>query len=430
MPNAEGPGILVRMATRLTLRLPDPAPRLRPVSILVVAQEWYSVHGGVSSFNRSLCRGLVEAGALVACLVPRCSTAERADAAAYGVELIESRPLPGGTDDQLQMRRPWLPWAWVPDIVAGHDRFTGPAALSLVEDHFPDAEFVVFLHVDPDELAPWRQGVEDDAAQLIEDRVRIQFELSARAHRVIAVGPRLHERMRRDLSVSPSAPEPLRFDPGFDHDAAPTRPPTPGRPIQVLVMGRVGDYEIKGLDLAAKALARAVRLCARPDLPVELLVRGAPPHERTLLDEMIRGWRGGADYRVTVRPFTTALGTLQQDLRRASLVLKPSRADSWGLVGAEAIAACTPVLVSDRGGLGSMLNDLPHVESARGLVVPVTFREREDVERWGHRIAAVLEDRDAAFARVAQVKRALAAERTWADSARQLLAARGEFDRV
>jgi len=387
------------------------------------------VHGGVSSFNRSLCRGLVEAGALVACVVPLCSAEERADAAAYGVDLVESAPLPGGTDGQLQMRRPRLPWVWHPDIVIGHDRFTGPAALSLAEDHFPGAAFVPFLHVDPDELAPWRQGMEDDAAQLIEDRVRIQFALSVRAHRVVAVGPRLHERMRRDLSVSPGTPVPLRFDPGFDHDVAPARPPTPGGPIQILVMGRVDDFAIKGLDLAAKSLARAVRLCARPDLAVELLVRGAPPSESARLDGMIRGWSGGADFRVTVRPFTTALGTLQQDLRRASLVLKPSRADSWGLVGAEGITASTPVLVSDRGGLGSMLNELSQVKSARGLVVPVTFREREDVERWGHRIAAVLEDRDAAFARVDQVKLALTAGRTWADAARRLLEACGGPDR-
>nr|WP_205328597.1 glycosyltransferase family 4 protein [Glycomyces sp. YM15] len=378
----------------------------------------------MSSFNRSLCRGLVEAGALVACLVPRCSAEERADAAAPGVALVESAPLPGGTDGQLQMRRPRLPW--VPDIIVGHDRFTGPAALSLAEDHFPSAAFVPFLHIDPDELAPWRQGAEDDAAQVIEARVRIQFELSLRAHRVVAVGPRLHERMRRDLSVSPGAPAPIRFDPGFDHDMSPARPPTPGEPVQILVMGRVDDYKIKGLDLAAKALAHAVGLCARPDLEVELLVRGAPPRESARLDGMIRDWKGGADYRVTVRPFTTVHGTLRQDLHRASLVLKPSRADSWGLVGAEAITACTPILVSGRGGLGTMLNGLPQVEGARSLVVPVTFREREDVERWGHRIAAVLEERSAAFARVAQVKVALAAERTWADSARRLLDACGD----
>jgi glycosyltransferase involved in cell wall biosynthesis len=70
-------------------------------------------------------------------------------------------------------------------------------------------------------------------------------------------------------------------------------------------------------------------------------------------------------------------------LLRASLVLMPSRAESFGLVGAEAVAAGTPVLVSDRSGLGALLTEVLPQDAATRIVLPVGSRGGEDITRWG-----------------------------------------------
>ena len=48
--------------------------------ILSVASEWFSYHGGLSTFNRSFCAALASAGHDVCCLVPRATPEELDDA--------------------------------------------------------------------------------------------------------------------------------------------------------------------------------------------------------------------------------------------------------------------------------------------------------------------------------------------------------------
>ena len=290
-----------------------------------------------------------------------------------------------------------------------------------VEDHFPTAARLHLVHMDPDELEWWRDGNAEDAGERAEHRARIEWELGRSATQVVAVGPRLHALWRRDLSVLPGTPEPLRIDPGLDpFDDAPRLPP-PGEPVQLLLLGRMTDYRIKGLDLAAQAVAHARALLPAGAPEIELLVRGAPPGESGPLRDRILAWAGDGGLRVTVRPFTTDAEYLRQDLMRATMVIMPSRAESFGLAGAEAIAAGTPTLVSDRSGLGMMLRELLPASRVARLVVPVGLRGHDDVVHWGHSIAALLADRDAAFLDAAHLRRALAARRTWRGAAQGLL---------
>ena len=390
-----------------------------PPVVLVVATEWFSAHGGLSTLNRRLCIALA-ARSTVLCLVPASSEAEREHAAGHRVRLVTARPLPGGTAEQALIRRPALPANVRPDVVIGHGRVTGGAAKVQAEDHFPGARRLQVVHVAPDELEWWRADRADDAGVRADDRTRIELELAADAYRTIAVGPRLDQLLWRDLSVFPGAIKPVRMDPGFDSAPTRARKPPPGSPVQILLMGRIEDHAIKGVDLAARALGSALPLCD-PRAEVELLVRGAPPGESSALREWIMRLAGGTGLRVTPRPFTTDAGHLKQDLLRASLVLMPSRAESFGLVGAEAVAAGTPVLVSDRSGLGSLLTEVLPREATTRIVLPVGSRGDEDITRWGHRIAAVLNDREAAFRNARAVQRTLARRRTWTAAANRVL---------
>jgi glycosyltransferase involved in cell wall biosynthesis len=388
----------------------------------MVAQEWNSGNGGLATLNRSLCVALAAEGASVVCLLPSASPEECAHAAAHGVVLVEARSVLGGLPRQAMVRRPPLASGWVPDLIGGHSRFTGPEAKCLAEDFFPRAKRLQFAHIAPDEMEWCRQDRADDAGVRAEERTRLELALAADAYRAVAVGPRLHKLLRRDLSVHPGVPEPALLVPGFDPEPFRPRTPPPGEPVQILLMGRLEDFEIKGVDIAARAIGRAVSLRGGSQRPeIELLVRGAPSGESAALRDRILGLAGDIDLRVTPRCFTTDRVSLDQELMRASLVLVCSRAEAFGLVGHEAIIAGTPVLISDRCGLSSLVEHGAGSAKAAGPVVPVTRRLDEDVERWGYRIAAVLDDRAAAFRRADDLRRALAARWTWKDAAEQIL---------
>jgi glycosyltransferase involved in cell wall biosynthesis len=378
---------------------------------LVVADEWFPARGGISAFNRSLCIALAAEKITVFCLVLNVSSEEFEDAEGHGVHLIEAAKMPGMAPESALLRRPRLPGATQPDVIIGHGRITGPAAKTLAVDFYPHAAWFHIVHTEPDRLEWHRPDRAHVAGEQAEERSRIELELGRNATRTIAVGPRLAQWLERDLSALDNAPPPaFRLDPGFD-GVQEDRQPLRGIP-QILIMGRMEDVTIKGVDLGAKAIGHAARL-RQPDTRWELLVRGAPDGASGLLQKEIVRWIDHPSVSVTVRPYTSDRPRVGEDLRRASLLLLPSRVEGFGLVGLEAIVAGTPVLISDQSGLGDLLREVLPREQADRVVVPVNDR-KSDMERWGARISAMLLDREGAFATAAAVRRTMAKERTWA----------------
>jgi len=416
------------MLTTANGSAPAPAPRKNSrapnPTVLVIADEWFSAHGGISTLNRRLCSALAEVGAHVHCLVPSASAAEHADAAGTAVHLVQARAMPGGPRLLALMQKPALPDG-PPDVIIGHGRITGLAAKFMVENHFPGAARLHLVHVAPDELEWWRPDRPDDAGVRAEERSEFELALGHDATRTVAVGPRLHQRFERDLHAFPRAAPPVRFDPGFDGAAGIRRGPAPGAPLQVLLLGRMEDVEIKGVDLAAKILAHAVDLRGPDETEVELLVRGAAPGECGAMRDRLRAWAQRPALQVSVRPFTTDADRLQADLARAHLVLMPSRAEGFGLAGAEAITLGVPTLVSSRSGLGQLAREILPPADAAQVVVPMTLSEGDDVARWGAHVAAILRDPMGAFAVADRVRREAARKRTWVMAAEHLLVTLG-----
>jgi glycosyltransferase involved in cell wall biosynthesis len=373
-----------------------------PQRILSVASEWHATHGGLSVLNRDLCTALAEAGAEVYCLVPSSSEVERMQADAVGVHLVSAAVVEGTSKHPALMRKPTLPNDVTPNVVIGHGRVTGPAAKVLVEDHYPSAARLHFVHVAPDQIEWHKLDRPDDAAERAELRVLQELNLARDATRTFAVGPVLASWLHRDLSVYESTPPPLRLDPGFDIKSGVMRQPPPGVP-QILMTGRRED---------------AIRLSPLAD-QWELLVRGAPAGSSVAMRDQVLTWVDHHAVHVTLRNYSTSFD-VEREVRRASLVVMPSRAEAFGLVGLEAIQAGTPVLVSSRSGLGVLLREVLPQEADR-FVVPVGNGEEADVLQWGHAIAAVMRDRGAAFAAAEKLRHAMARERSWAAAARLVL---------
>ncbi|WP_441165428.1 glycosyltransferase [Micromonospora sp. L31] len=403
-------------------RQPDSAATTRDGRrhVLALATEWSSSLGGLSTFNRQLC-GSLTAHARVTCVVLRATDEERRDATSAGVTLIEAPEAPGASDVDRLSRRPPLPEGTAPDVIIGHGRWTGPAAHHLGDD-FPHAKRLHFLHVIPDDIERHKADRGVDAGVLAEERQEVELALSAEADHAVAVGPRMYYWFLRDLEARGVDPARLiRFDPGFDLGVGPPRQPPQGRPWTVLLVGRTEDDRLKGLDLAARAfnLARRRRGAGTPR--VELLVRGAPPETCSTLEDRMRGWAADASLPVRVRPYSTRAERLAADLRAASLLLMPSRAEGFGLVAVEAILAGTPVLVSSESGLGELLEERLGPEEAARIVVPTTGDDERDVENWSNAIHGALRKREAEFPGIAELRARLASELTWSTATATLL---------
>jgi glycosyltransferase involved in cell wall biosynthesis len=188
-----------------------------------------------------------------------------------------------------------------------------------------------------------------------------------------------------------------------------------------LVVGRLEDDRLKGLDLAAKAVGLAAKRRALSASTLELMVRGAPLNTSSELRRRLLDWSGGPTLNIVVRPYTADSESLDPDIRRASLLLMPSRSEGFGLVGLEAIVTGTPVLVSSESGLGELLCETLEYEQAKRIVVRMTGEDENDGEQWGRAVEGMLRDRDADFRRAKEVCDLLARRKTWAGATTSLL---------
>lgn len=142
------------------------------------------------------------------------------------------------------------------------------------------------------------------------------------------------------------------------------------------IIGFVGrEWQRKGLPLAVEVTARLRR--ERPDL--ELWVAGPDPQE---VQHLFAGWQGG--YRLLGwRSDTT-------HLQQMDVLLHPARAEPYGMVIAEAMAAQASVVVSDVCGAAAQ------VSAEAGAVVPLDA----PLEQWVSAVRKQLQ-RDAAPPRYA-----------------------------
>lgn len=393
-------------------------------TVLAVATEWSSGHGGLSTFNRRLCVSLAQAGAEVFCYVPGATDAEIRDAAVAGVELVIAKRTPGEARDKSLTRRPSLPAGTVPDAVIGHGRKTGPAAMRIVEDYFTTAQRIQFVHTNADHVEFDKVAPEPGVMERGEEGVEDDWQLAAGATLAYGVGPVLHDRLCVGLGGYPKARTPLRFDPGFDaaepalnHNVIHT-----GRIVQILIAGRLdeSEFDIKGLDLAVRAIAYLLDLRDPREPEIELVIRGVPSGGDSRSRELVGRWTDGKPVRILPRAYTARAEVIEQDMRRAAMVVMPSRTEGFGLVGLEAIVAGKPVLISGSSGLGVLLGEVLPRELSSRLVVPIN-RDTFDVRRWGEAIRSVLLNPEAAAATAAAVRKLMAGKRTWAMAAERLL---------
>ncbi|XP_078579802.1 uncharacterized protein LOC144863985 [Branchiostoma floridae x Branchiostoma japonicum] len=288
----------------------------------------------------------------------------------------------------------------------------------------------MFGHVAPEETEHYKS--DEKALGVGRKEASIQDDIG-KADVVFSVGPRIHRHYDRFLQKEHVPhhiflPEPLKIfrdaNVIFGESEDVKKPER-----AVLSIGRVRNVErLKGHDLAAGSIDKAAQRLDN-QYTLRLRVRGIDENDfkdsKRILEEKLRSGR--------VKPTLLPYGTqdeIRRDMEACHLVLMPSRAEPFGLVGLEAIAAGVPVLISEHSGLAELIEEL-----SNSLGQP-TFRHcivkmkgdtatDADVEKWAERIEDVLKNARSEFAEARAFREKLLASKYWEESHQTFLQACG-----
>ena len=316
----------------------------RKVKVTLLASEWGSSRGRLSTLNRELAIQLAKFPEVeITFFLPKCSQQDKNIALEYNVEILEAKPVPGM--EQLN----WLcfpPDDLQIDIIVGHGAELGSPAYAIKRNK--KCKWVQVVHTDPEELGMFKNY--PNPISKGEEKHKTEVELCEMADHVVGVGPKLSEAFRSYLCGCHKDGKVFDLTPGVFEEFETVKQVSPSDRQQrrVLVFGRgdAEDFELKGFDIAGKAIAA---------LQDTLLVFvGAPngKHEE-IANRLIDC--GVPASRLRVREYVQGRESLKRLFQEVDLVVMPSRTEGFGLTGLEAMSAGLPVLVSSNSGFGEAL---------------------------------------------------------------------------
>lgn len=399
-----------------------PLTKAEQKTILALATEWASHHGGISTLNRELCKALAALGHNVICLVPDATESDVNDARSGKVTLIECPDSVGiaGMDRMLLCQASDIGGA--PDLVLGHDHITGRFARALAKRFH--SKYVHFLHTIPQENEGLKCPRSDRQNDVLRgaNKLQDQLDLASVSDLVVAIGPRIENYF---IAAAIDPPPICVLIPGLNPGLLKLNPDHSKLRLNMCVMSaRMEDAVAKGGLLACDVIKMVGhgRDWPMPGPPL-LIMRGFSEDANSEFAQ-IGDLRDYAGY-VQPRPFTTDPLKLTDGYLKAALILMPSVAEGFGLTGLEAIAAGVPVIISGRSGLadylrGAVKHDGLSSELVEPCIAPVHLSDTDTRTEWAKKVDEALFDRKAAFDRAAELRRALTLRLTWEQAARKL----------
>ena len=330
----------------------------------------------MSTINRELAIQLAKQPSVeVSVYVPHCSEDDEQVAASHNVHLIKAEKITG-FDDAYWLS--CLPHNHAVDCVIGHGAVLGRHVQVIKRHHkHRNCKWIQVVHTAPEELGMYKSYA--DAISRGAKKHQAEVELCEKADQVVAVGPKLAEAFSSYLRACRKDQGVLNLTPGiFSEFADVTQATEERKTFKVLVFGRGDneDFELKGYDIAAKAIA----VLKNDPQPYNLLFVGAQVGEEEKVKDMLL--QQGIDCRqLIVRCFIESREQLAGLFCEADLAIMPSRTEGFGLAALEALSAGLPVLVSGNSGLGEALKEVPYGSSC---VV-----ESEDPKDWAKAIRGV-----------------------------------------
>lgn len=379
--------------------------------VLAYCTEWDPHKGGIVAVNRNLVEGLAAAGHEV---FVRVGHEVPPDLPGDRIHLIGPRQYDPGRSEQEQLVYDGEELPSDVDAIIGHSRYSGPEALRVRDERYPDTPFVQVVHMVTGALA--RVAKRPDLEVEFEG---IERRMVASADMVAGVGPALAEEAHRLAVTNPGdhVPAVHQIIPGVPFEEQRLPPWDGERTRHVLLVGR-GDAPQKG----AHHAALMVRRLLDEGLDVQLTVRGAAPETMEEVKERLSAIAGRE---VVVKPFSIDRGELLSDMRQADVMVMPSRAEGFGLVGLEAAGAGLPVVLPTTSGVGSFFGDPGRFppEITRLMLVEQGFEDDVEVERWTENLREILVDIPSARKNALSLQSLLReADTTWVSAAQSLVA--------
>ena len=182
------------------------------LKVSLLASEWSSLKGGLSTINRYLAIQLGGHSKVeVTLLVPpsSCSEEEKRLAQSHSVAIREVQSRTGYSDP--------LDWLITPpkdleiDVVVGHGQKLGKQAQFITESH--GCKWIQVVHTSPEDL-----GMHKDYPEAIskgEEKKETEVELCKQADAVVAIGPKLKETFSAYLSSCGKQQDIIEFTPGI-----------------------------------------------------------------------------------------------------------------------------------------------------------------------------------------------------------------------
>ena len=317
------------------------------LQVTILASEWGSSKGGLSTINRELAIQLAKFSCLeVTFFLPKCSDEDKKAANSHGISIVKAARRSGYNE---------LDWLSFPpghlkiDVVVGHGVKLGRQAQVIRESH--NCKWVQIVHTDPEELGMFK--CYENPISTGKEKQLVEVELCRMADLVVGVGPKLAEAFRKYLGFCKKHQDVFELTPGIFNDFSSVQQvPYKRKRCSVLVFGRgdAEDFRLKGFDIAARSVA------ALSD--TVLIFVGAPDGKYEEIAKRFVDFDIPAN-RLIVRRYVSSREALKQLFCEVDLVLMPSRTEGFGLTGLEAFSAGLPVLAIKNSGFGAALGSVP-----------------------------------------------------------------------
>ncbi|XP_019640440.1 PREDICTED: uncharacterized protein LOC109482184 [Branchiostoma belcheri] len=391
-----------------------------PRAVLLVIDKY------TTSVNREVAQVLTGAGRKVYCTVLQATEEDRKAAKADGVELI----LPNRSqEDEREPNLKWLTfdhpsrYPRLPEdvgYIVGHAGITSKAAAAIQEQRFPQASLGLVIGTIPEDTDRYKDDEEAMGIGRKEDSIREDAE---KADVVFSVGHNIHDHFTISFCAIPETKNPthhLFLPKPSDFFQKTTVKYRGTKQKVVLSIGGVNKVErVKGYDFVAKSLAKVAetslerilwRICdiSEEEFQATMSILQASINSGKLIP--------------TLLPHCNQ-EDICRHMQQAHLVLMPSRAEPFGLVGLEAMAAGVPVLISNQSGLATLVEKV--IPEFHHSILEVEGDDTVDVGRWASQIKKVLRMSEAEFRRAADLKAKLLQSRYWEESHQNLLQAFG-----
>ena len=386
------------------------------LNITLLASEWKSSAGGLSTLNRELAIHLAQIqNVSVSLLVPEgaCTDEDKREAKSFGISILDAKKCVG-VEPLLWLSNP--PQDHTIDVIIGHGVTLGcQVQLIKRQAQFQDCKWIHVVHTAPEDLSKFKDY--SNPISRGEEKHWDEVDLCKCADLVVPVGPRLGKAYHSYLQECKKDEDFFELIPGlfereFGDLLAKQKPKDESDDFIVLLCGRGDeeDFELKGYNIAVKAFADQ-RLKGKH---YSLLFVGSPEGRQDEVRERLLKC-GITNEQLTVREFVKSRERMKDLFCEVDMLIMPSKSEGFGLVALEALSAGLPILVGNNSGFAKAMKSIPN---GKYIIVG----DSGDPARWAEAIEDVQERHGVVLEESKMLKQRYRKKYCWKTQCKELVA--------